>query len=180
MQLGNPSKTSSCQPTPKWHTPHSNPGHSDHTTDFNPMPHRMQRLSLGLARLHRNHRCLEPWHQRGSHRRIVRATTDCPSFSMAIRHLPRPCLFNNPIGAINNSGQEMVGLLFLWLCIEAIAPDIAHKHIMLISDNSPTVSWVDKIALQRLRITAQLVRTLALQLNINKTCPLTPEHIPGV
>jgi hypothetical protein len=74
----------------------------------------------------------------------------------------------------------MVGLLFLWLCIEAIAPDIAHRHIALFSDNFPMVSWVDKMALQRLCIAAQLVRTLALQLNIKRTCLLTPVHITGV
>ncbi len=74
----------------------------------------------------------------------------------------------------------MVGLLFLWLCIKAIALDIAHKHIALFSDNSQMVSWVNKMALQRLRIAVQLVSTLTLWLNIKKTCPLTPVHIPGV
>ncbi len=74
----------------------------------------------------------------------------------------------------------MAGLLFLWLCIEAIAPDIAQKHIALFNDNSPMVSWVDRMALQKSCIAAQLVRALALRLNIKKTCPLTPVHIPGV
>jgi hypothetical protein len=88
--------------------------------------------------------------------------------------------FNNPKGEINNSNLEMVGLLFLWLSVEPIALDIAHKHIMLFSNNSLAVSWVDKMGLRRSRIAAQLIRTLALWLNINKTCPLTPVHIPGV
>jgi hypothetical protein len=34
----------------------------------------------------------------------------------------------------------MAGLLFLWLCVEATAPELAHKHIALFSDNLPTVS----------------------------------------
>jgi hypothetical protein len=88
--------------------------------------------------------------------------------------------FNNPNGKINNSDLEMAGLLFLWLCIKSIAPNIAHKHIALFSFNSPTISWVDKMALQRLCIAAQLVCALALRLNIKKACPLTPVHIPGV
>jgi hypothetical protein len=88
--------------------------------------------------------------------------------------------FNNRKEKINNSNLEMVGLLFLWLCVKVIAPDIAHKHIALFSDNSPTVSWVDKMALQNLHFAAQLIRALALWLNIKKTCPLTPVHIPSV
>jgi hypothetical protein len=88
--------------------------------------------------------------------------------------------FNNPNGKINNSNLEMAGLLFLWICVEAIVPDIAYKHIALFNENSPMVSWVNKMALQRLRIAVQLVSTLTLWLNIKKTCPLTPVHIPGV
>ena len=54
--------------------------------------------------------------------------------------------YDNPSGKINNSDLEMAGLLLLWLCIEGVAPDLAHKHIALFSDNSPTVSWVTKMA----------------------------------
>jgi hypothetical protein len=74
----------------------------------------------------------------------------------------------------------MAGLLFLWLCVEAIPPDLAHKHIALFSNNSPTVSWVNKMASRKSRIAAQLVRALALCLNVQKTCPLIPVHIPGM
>jgi hypothetical protein len=88
--------------------------------------------------------------------------------------------FNNPKGTTNNSDLEMAGLLFLWPFVKAIAPDIAHKHIALFNNNSPTVSWVDRMASQISRITAQLVRALTLWLNIKKMCPLTPVHISGV
>jgi hypothetical protein len=88
--------------------------------------------------------------------------------------------FNNPGGKINNSDLEMAGLLLLWLCLEAIAPDLEHKHIALFSDNLPTVSWVEKMASRKSRIAAQLIRALALRLNIKQTCPLTPVHIPSV
>ncbi len=74
----------------------------------------------------------------------------------------------------------MAGLLLLWLCLEGIAPDLAHKHIALFSNNSPTVSWVNKMASQKSRITAQLVCALAFCLNIKQSCPLTPVYIPGV
>ncbi len=62
--------------------------------------------------------------------------------------------FNNPTGKINKSDLEMAGLLFLWLCVEAIRPDLAHKHIALFSDNLPTVSWVNKMASWKLQIAA--------------------------
>jgi hypothetical protein len=74
----------------------------------------------------------------------------------------------------------MAGYLLLWLCLEGIAPDLAHRHIALFSDNSPSVSWVTKMASRTSRVAAQLVRALALRLNIQQTCPLTPVHIPGV
>jgi hypothetical protein len=88
--------------------------------------------------------------------------------------------FQNPTGKINNSDLEMVGLLFLWLCVEAIAPDIAHKYIALFSNNSSTMSWVEKMASWKSRIAAQLVCALTLCLNINKTYLLTPMLILGV
>ena len=88
--------------------------------------------------------------------------------------------FENPSGKINNSDLEMAGLLLLWLCLEGTAPDLAHKHVALFSDNSPTVSWVTKMASRKSRVAAQLVRALALRLNISRSCPLTPVHIPGV
>jgi hypothetical protein len=88
--------------------------------------------------------------------------------------------FENPRGRINNSNLEMAGLLLLWLCLEGVTPDLAHKHVALFSDNSPTVSWVTKMASKKSRVAAQLVRALALCLNIKQSCPLTPVHIPGV
>jgi hypothetical protein len=68
----------------------------------------------------------------------------------------------NPKGRITNSNQEMAGLLLLWLCMEGIAPNLAHKHVALFSDNSHAVSWVTKMASKKSRVAAQLVRALAL------------------
>jgi hypothetical protein len=66
-------------------------------------------------------------------------------------------LFTNPRGSITNSDLEMAGLLLLWLCVERVVPDIAHKHVVLFSDNSPTVSWVEKMSSEKSRIAAKLV-----------------------
>jgi hypothetical protein len=61
---------------------------------------------------------------------------------------------------------EMAGYLLLWLCMEGTAKDLCHKHITLFSDNSPSVSWITKMASQKSRVAAQLVRALALRLKI--------------
>jgi len=81
--------------------------------------------------------------------------------------------FENLTGKLSNSDLEMAGLLLLWLCLEGVAPNLAHKHVALFSDNSPTVSWVTKMASKKSRVAAQLVRALALRLNICRSCPLT-------
>ena len=88
--------------------------------------------------------------------------------------------FENPQGTITNSDLEMAGVLLLWLCLEGVAPDLAHKHVALFSDNSPSVSWTTKMASKHSRVAAQLVRALALRLNLKKSCPITPIHIPGI
>ncbi len=51
--------------------------------------------------------------------------------------------------------------------------------VALFSDNSPTVSWVDRLAARQSRVGARLVRALALRLKIKKACPLTPLHVAG-
>ena len=87
--------------------------------------------------------------------------------------------FDNPKGSVTNSDLEMAGLLLLWLCVEGVCGPIKDRHIAMFSDNSPTVSWVERMATRQSRISAQLVRALALRLNITSSCPLTPVHIPG-
>jgi hypothetical protein len=88
--------------------------------------------------------------------------------------------FDNPKGLLTNSDLEMAGLLLLWLCLEGVAPNLAHKHVALFSDNSPSVSWVTRMAAKKSRVAAQLVRALALRLNVKQSCPITPIHIPGI
>ena len=52
-------------------------------------------------------------------------------------------------------------------------------QVALFSDNSPTVSWVDRIASQHAKGAEQLVRALALRPKQAGTCPLTPLHVQG-
>ena len=88
--------------------------------------------------------------------------------------------FQNPRGPLSISDLEMAGILLLWLCLEGVTQNLSHKHVALFSDNSPTVSWVDRMASRKSRVAARLVRALALRLNLSRVCPLTPVHIPGV
>ena len=87
--------------------------------------------------------------------------------------------FDNPNGKLTNSDLEMAGYLLLWLCMEGTAKDLCHKHIALFSDNSPSVSWVTKMASRKSRVAAQLVRALALRLNIPTNVPSDPSTYSG-
>ena len=49
-------------------------------------------------------------------------------------------------GRITNSDLEMAGLLFLWLVMESVCGNLREKHVVLSSDNSPTVGWVRRLA----------------------------------
>ena len=87
---------------------------------------------------------------------------------------------DNPTGTITNSDLEMAGLLLLWLVMEDVCPALTNAHIALFSDNSPTVHWVQRLAAKHSRVAMQLVRALALCLQISRVSPLTPLHIAGV
>ena len=86
---------------------------------------------------------------------------------------------DNPCGTITNSDLEMAGLLTLWLVMEEVC-DVENAHIALFSDNSPTVHWVQRMAAKHSTIAMQLIRALALRLQLTKASPLTPLHIAGV
>jgi hypothetical protein len=85
----------------------------------------------------------------------------------------------NPHGRITNSDVEMAGLMLLWIAIEGVCPTLADTHVALFSDNSPTVSWVDRLATRSSAVALQFLRALALRLQQARTSPLTSLHIPG-
>ena len=87
--------------------------------------------------------------------------------------------YENPHGTITNSDLEMAGLLILWLVIEAICPNLQGKNVALFSDNTPTVSWVTRLASKRSQVGERLIRALALRLKTARCCPLTPLHVAG-
>jgi len=71
------------------------------------------------------------------------------------------------------------GLLLLWLVMESVCGSLREKRVALLSDNSPTVGWVHRLATWGTMVSAHLIRALALQLKLNGTCPITPLHIAG-
>ena len=57
--------------------------------------------------------------------------------------------------------------------------DLKHKHVVLLSDNSPSVAWVDRMASKRSNAAGELLRILVYRLNATRAYPITPLHIPG-
>ena len=52
---------------------------------------------------------------------------------------------------------EMAGLLLLWLVMEDVCPMLSDAHVVLFSDNFPTVHWVQKLSAKNSVIVMQLV-----------------------
>ena len=82
-------------------------------------------------------------------------------------------------GSLTNSDLEMAGLLLLVLIMEDVCNLQPGDHLALFSDNSPTVSWVRKMAAKGSKVADQLLRALALRTRQRHVSPLTPLHIPG-
>ncbi|KAL3793071.1 hypothetical protein HJC23_003079 [Cyclotella cryptica] len=77
------------------------------------------------------------------------------------------CSETNPTGSLTNSDLELAALLLLFLVIEAVAGDLQDKHVALYSDNSPSVHWVQRLAVRSSEAAMQ------------KASPLTTLHIAG-
>ena len=86
---------------------------------------------------------------------------------------------SNPKGNLTNSDLELAGLVILWLMMEHVCGPLAEKKVAIFSNNSPTVSWVQRMACRSSLVAEQLIRVLALRFNIHKVCPITTLHIAG-
>ena len=82
-------------------------------------------------------------------------------------------------GTLTNSDLEMAGLLLLWLVMEEVCQLSSGSHVALFSDNSPTVSWVNRLASQNSQVADQLIRALSLRLKLKGVSPLSTMHIVG-
>lgn len=85
----------------------------------------------------------------------------------------------NPTGSLSINDLEMAGFLITWLVMEEIIDDMRQTNIALFSDNSPSVSWVERMASKRSVVGSRLIRALALRMKMCAACPLTPLHVAG-
>jgi hypothetical protein len=66
----------------------------------------------------------------------------------------------NPSGKISNSDLEMAGLVMLLVIMEQVGGPLVEKRVALFSDNSPTVGWVDRLALLQSITATHLIQAL--------------------
>ena len=85
----------------------------------------------------------------------------------------------NPAGRITNSDLEMAGMFLLLLVIRMIVPSLDSKHLALLDDNSPTVSWVTKMTSKNSVVAVAMLRAMSTVLKRARASPLIPMHIPG-
>ena len=60
-------------------------------------------------------------------------------------------------GDITKSYLEMVGLLMLLLVMEEVCTKLQAAHVLLFSDNSPTIGWLNSLAARGSLTAMQLV-----------------------
>ena len=58
----------------------------------------------------------------------------------------------NKEGKITNSDLEMAAILLVWHTLECIVPSLRDKHIIIYSDNTPSVAWTTKMASKRSKV----------------------------
>jgi hypothetical protein len=85
----------------------------------------------------------------------------------------------NPTGTLTNSDLELAGLVILWIMMEHVCTNLAEKFVALFSNISPSVGWVQHMAVRSSLVIEQLIRVLALHFNIQRICPITTLHICG-
>ena len=86
----------------------------------------------------------------------------------------------NPHGGITNSDLELAAEVLAIGVILEQAPNIKHAPLGTLCDNTPTVSWVEKMASKAKTPTAGwLLRGLAVMLHHWHAGRLTTVHVPG-
>jgi hypothetical protein len=87
--------------------------------------------------------------------------------------------FTNPKGTISNSDLEMAGMLAHYLVLEHLI-SLRHVHVAAWCDNTPTVSWTNKLSSSRSRVAGRLVWALAMRIHANEASPLISVSIVGM
>jgi hypothetical protein len=79
--------------------------------------------------------------------------------------------FDNPNGTITNSDSEMAGMLIHYLVLEHLV-SLKHVHVAAWCDNTPAVSWTNKLSSSRAAIAGRLTCALVLRIHANEASPL--------
>jgi hypothetical protein len=87
--------------------------------------------------------------------------------------------FANSNGTITNSDLEMAGMLAHYLVLEHLVL-LRHVHVAAWCDNTPTVSWTNKLSSSCSRVAGRLTRALAMRLHANEASPLVSVSIAGI
>jgi len=66
-----------------------------------------------------------------------------------------------------------------WLVVEGVGGDLTEKTVALFGDNTPSISWISKLASKQSKVGEQLVQAMALRLKAKKACPVITSHIEG-
>jgi hypothetical protein len=86
----------------------------------------------------------------------------------------------NPLGGITNSDLELAAEVLAIVVILSSAPTPKHAPLGTLCDNTPTVSWVEKMASKANTPTAGgLLRGLAFMLHCHHAEQLTTIHVSG-
>jgi hypothetical protein len=72
----------------------------------------------------------------------------------------------------------MAAMLLHYLVLEHIV-SLKHVHVAAWCDNTPTVSWTNKLSSSRSRVAGRLVRALAMRIHVNEASPLVSVSIAG-
>ena len=88
---------------------------------------------------------------------------------------------DNPTGSLTNSDLELAAEIFAVGIIVETEPNIKHKTIGTLCDNSPTVSWIERMASKSIFPTAgRLLRGLAYMLHSRQVGGVITVHVAGV
>jgi hypothetical protein len=87
---------------------------------------------------------------------------------------------DNPTGTITNSDLELAAEVLAVGVILTNAPEIKHKTLGTLSDNSATVGWIDRMASRSIFPTAgRLLKGLAYMLHTSHAGQVITMHVPG-
>jgi hypothetical protein len=88
---------------------------------------------------------------------------------------------DNPDGRLTNSDLELAAEVMAVGVALAMAPKVKHVPLGTLCNNTPTVSWIEKMASKaKGPMAGCLLQGLAVMLHCNKAGQLTTVHVPGV